>query len=325
MRIPFPGPAQVARVVFALAVFHCICTFAASPGTTQRSFDSPEAAADALAGAWHGESPDDLVRIFGPGGAKLVVTGDATADRETRTRLAAEFDVQHRVERKGNDKAFLILGNDEFPYPIPLVRVAKRWRFDTAAGEQEILDRRIGRDELHAIEVCRAYVESQREFAAKDALGNGLHEFARRIASSPGKHDGLYWQAHSGERESPFGPLIADAAAEGYGTASSEMLSPYQGYFFRILQRQGANAPGGTLEYVANGHMTRGFALVAYPAKYADSGIMTFLVNQDGIVFEKNLGADTARIARQILSFNPDKSWRATNASVSPTILRAND
>jgi len=281
--------------------------FAAS----QKTFASPEQAGDALAASWRRGSKADILEIFGPSGLKLVSSGDAIADKEAREKLTSEYDAQHKIEKNGEQKALLILGKDEFPFPIPLVRQAKVWRFDTKAGEEEILNRRIGRNELDAIEFCRAYVESQREYA--DRLGNGLHEYAMQIASTGDRHNGLYWPAKEGEEESPFGPLVASAAAEGYNESGADMLAPYHGYYYKILTRQGANASGGATDYIANGHMTGGFALVAFPAKYGNSGIMTFIVNQNGIVFEKNLGMHTKEIARQMTQYDPDKSWKIPN------------
>jgi hypothetical protein len=193
--------------------------------------------------------------------------------------------------------------------PIPIVKQGERWHFDTAAGEQKIIDRRVGRNELNVIEVCRAYVAAQREYASKDRLGDGLHEYATKFPSSAGKHDGLYWQASANEEQSPFGPLVASARKEGYRREPHHGPAPYHGYYFRILTRQGPHASGGAKDYIVAGHMTRGFALLAFPAKWGDSGVMTFVVNQHGIVFQKNLGPDTARIAPAIKQFDPDLSW----------------
>ncbi len=294
--------------VLSLTTVPLAAVHAAEAG--QQAFVTPEQAADALAAAWRAGGRAELLRIFGPAGVKLVVSGDRVAEKAARTRLASEYEARHRVEYDGEQRAVLLIGADEFPYPIPLVRRAGAWIFDTQAGAQEILDRRIGRNELNAIEVCRAYVEAQRDYASKDRLGDGLREFATRISSTDGRHDGLYWPAAEGGEESPFGPLIAGAEAEGYQAASVGARAPYHGYVYRILTRQGANAPGGQSDYMANGHMTRGFALVAFPAQYGNSGVMTFIVNQDGIVFEKNLGPDTAALARRIDSYDPDSTWK---------------
>ncbi|HME71125.1 MAG TPA: DUF2950 domain-containing protein [Myxococcota bacterium] len=275
----------------------------------QRTFSSPEQAADALAAAWRSGGKEELLAIFGPAGEKLVCSGDPVAERQARERLASSYDEGHRLETEGTRRVVLLLGKDEWPYPMPLVREGAGWRFDVKAGAEQIIDRRIGRNELNAIQVCRAYVEAQRDYAAKDGLGDGLHEYAQQVESSEGKHDGLYWRTSEGEEESPLGPLVAAAQAQGYGTASAEGQAPFHGYFYKILTRQGKNAPGGVRDYIVNGHLTGGFALVAFPAKYGDSGVMTFVVNQDGIVFEKNLGRNTAEIARHMTEYNPDKTW----------------
>jgi len=200
----------------------------------------------------------------------------------------------------------LIIGKEEWPLPIPLVRQGNKWRFDTQAGEQEILNRRIGRNELNVIEVCRSYVEAQQEYAA-----GHQHRYAPKFLSAPGNEDGLYWSANAEKGESPFGPLIARAEAEGYDASSiQDKHEPYHGYYYRTLLRQGTQAIGGAREYNINGHITGGFALLAYPATYGDSGMMTFMVNQDGIVYEKNLGSDTRKIASRITVFDPDETWK---------------
>lgn len=299
-----------ATTLVGLSLFVSASVDASTAAAKQETFASPEQAGEALAAAWRRASKADILKIFGPSGVKLVSSGDAVADREAKKRLAAAYDAQHKLEREGDAKAMLVIGEREFPFPIPLVRQANVWRFDTNAGAEEILNRRIGRNELEAIEVCRAYVESQFDYADKDPLGNGLHEYAMKIVSTGDKHDGLYWQAKPGDEESPLGPLFARAADKGYSAASADMLAPYHGYYYRILTQQGASAPGGASNYVVNGHMTGGFALVSFPAKYGNSGIMTFIVNQDGIVFQKNLGPDTAKIVRRMNTYNPDLTWK---------------
>jgi hypothetical protein len=282
----------------------------AAAAAGQKTFASPEAAADALAAAWRSGSKRELLAIFGPEGERLVSSGDPIAEKQARERLASSYAEEHRLKTEGARKVVIILGKDEWPYPIPLVMQGTGWRFDLNAGAEQIIERRIGRNELNAIEVCRAYVEAQRDFAAKDRLSDDLHEYARRVVSSEGKHDGLYWPTSQGEEESPLGPLVAAAEAQGYSTASAEGQAPFHGYFYRILTRQGKSVPGGAQDYVVNRHLTGGFALVAFPAKYGDSGVMTFVVNQNGIVFEKNLGPNTADIARHMVEYNPDQTWK---------------
>jgi hypothetical protein len=297
----------VAMSCLWLVVGFCLPVRAAP---AQQNFASPEQAADALAAAWHSGHTADVLAIFGPAGENLVSSHDRVAERQARARLAALYDEGHRIETDGSDKAVLILGKDEWPYPIPLVRQDTAWRFDAQAGGEQILDRRIGHNELNAIAVCRSYVEVQRDYAAADPTGSGLHEYAQKVTSTAGKRDGLYWPATAGSDESPLGSLVAAAEARGYHPVSSEGRAPFEGYFYRILTQQDESAPGGAKNYIVNGHMTGGFALLAFPAKYGSSGVMTFIVNQDGIVFQKNLGPDTSGIARRITSYNPDTSWQ---------------
>jgi len=278
---------------------------------SQRTFATPEAAVDALIAANRGNHITKLLTVLGPDGAKLIHSGDPVADRRGRKLFVAAYDEQHKLERDGDRKATLIVGKDEWPMPIPLVREHAHWRFDTNAGADEILNRRIGRNELSVIEVCRAYVEAQREYAAKKPRPGGGAEYAQHFMSKIGERDGLYWPVKAGEEESPLGPLIARARAAGYRPGSPHPRPrPYYGYYFHILTQQGPNASGGAKDYVVDSHMTGGFALIAYPATYGDSGIMTFIVNQDGIVYQKNLGPDTPGIAAAITQYDPDESWQ---------------
>ncbi len=278
----------------------------------QRTFATPEQAADALASAWRDNSKPDLAKIFGAAGAKLVNSGDPVADRNVQARLAAAYDTRHRIVSLGADRALLVIGKNGFSFPIPLARrdagkADSAWYFDTRAGAEEILDRRIGRNELDAIGVCRAYVDAQRDYAAR-SQPPGI--YAMKIASAKDKHDGLYWPAQPGEQESPFGPLIAAASDQGYRDAGKgAVLAPYHGYRYKILTAQGPHAPGKAHSYIAHGRMTGGYALVAWPAEYGNSGVMTFIVNQNGIVFEKNLGKDTAQLVRKMTAYDPDPSW----------------
>jgi hypothetical protein len=290
-------------------------TGAATPalagGAEQATFASPEQAVAALVSAARSGATRDLVRILGPDGRKLVYSGDRIADKESREKFVALYDKAHKIVVTVDARAVLEIGDEDWPFPLPLVREGEAWRFDTKAGAEEILARRVGRNELNAIEVCRAYVAAQREYASKDRLGDGLREYAPRFLSSPGKRDGLYWPVAAGEEESPLGPLVARAGAEGYapGSAHGGPPRPYHGYYYKILTRQGNDAPGGAYDYVVNGHVIGGFALVAFPARYGDSGVMTFIVNQDGVVHQQNLGPDTSTIARQMTEYNPDKTW----------------
>jgi hypothetical protein len=276
----------------------------------QRDFANPDQAAAALVATLRANDQKGILRILGPDGEKLIHSGDAVADRRGRERLVSAYDKAHRVQVEGAATATLIVGPESWSLPIPIVKTGDRWRFDTVASAQKIIDRRVGRNELSVIEVCRAYVAAQREYASEHPLGKGMHEYAQKFESSPGQHDGLYWEAASGQAQSPLGPLVVKARAHGYGDeAHGWEPSPYHGYFYRILTRQGAHAPGRAKDYVVGGHMTAGFALLAFPARWGDSGITTFIVNQDGIVFQKNLGPDTEQLAREITEYDPDSSW----------------
>ena len=277
----------------------------------QQSFASPEQAADTLFTANQANDKQELLKIFGSGGGKLVQSGDPVADRNGRARFVAAYGQMHKLEQEGPDKAVLLIGKEEWPFPIPLVKAEGGWRFDTKAGEEEILNRRIGRNELNAIEVCRAFVEAERDYAAADPLGDGKHDYAQHFISRADKHDGLYWEVAASEKPSPMGPLVANARAEGYGARKTKgKHAPYHGYYYKILKRQGPHAPGGAKDYVVNGRMTGGFSLVAFPAKYGASGVMTFIVNQDGAIHQRNLGRDGAAIARAMTAYDPDDGWK---------------
>jgi len=276
----------------------------------QQRFASPGQAVAALVAAVEESGDAGLLAVLGSGAEDLVSSGDRVADRNGRTRFLKAFQEKNRLEPEGEGRVVLIVGGKDFPFPVPIVRRGDAWFFDTKAGRVEILNRRIGRNELHTIEVMHAYTEAQRRFASMKRNG-GTSEFAQKFASSPGMKDGLYWEAGEGESESPFGPLIARAAEEGYAEGLDEnALEPFHGYYFRILKAQGEHAEGGAFDYVADGKMILGFALVAYPARYGVSGIMTFIVNQEGVIYEKDLGEETAAEAAAMTVFNPDDTWR---------------
>jgi len=286
-------------------------TVGATPGR-QAAFPTPDQAVDALIAANRASDTAAMVRILGAGGSKLVRSGDPQADKAGRERFVAAYDEAHHIELSDDRGATLIVGNEKWPFPIPLVHGASGWRYDTLAAEREILDRRIGRNELSVISVCREYVQAQREYAALSAAGGGKATYALRFASHPNEHDGLYWEPRNGEPASPFGPLVAQAQATGYEHEPPiGNLTPYHGYYYRILTRQGPHAPGGARSYVSDGLMTGGYALLAYPAVYGDSGIMTFIVSHDGIVYEKNLGPHTSSAVAGIGQYDPDLSWHA--------------
>ena len=278
----------------------------------QKHFQSPEEAVQELIGAARAGDEKALLAVLGPKAQQLVDSGDPVADANGRDRFVASYDEAHSIAKDGEAKAILETGKDQWPFPIPLVKDDAGWRFDDAAGKDEILDRRIGWNELATIQVCLAYVDAQREYYARNPDGAKLPHYAAHVHSSPGKRDGLYWETKEGEEPSPLGPLITGARAEGYaakgGTAGKS--APYHGYYYRILTAQGPDAPGGAYDYVVRGEMFGGFALIAYPAEYGNSGVMTFEVNHDGVVYEKDLGPKTASIAAAIKTFNPDSTWK---------------
>jgi hypothetical protein len=276
------------------------------PASAQQKFDTAEAAAAALAKAAKAADTKDILAVLGTSAASIVSSGDKVIDKENREKFVADYDAKHEVAMEGSDKATLVIGQDDFPFPIPLVRKGDAWQFDAAEGRKEILYRRIGRNELDTIQTCLAYVDAQDDYAEMMRKG-GVAPYAQRFVSSPGKMDGLYWPAKEGEPQSPLGEFAARASNQGYALDGGG--EPYHGYYFRILTRQGPAAPGGELDYVVDGKMIGGFALVAFPAEYGNSGVMTFIVNHNGVVFQKDFGPNTLKIARTITSFNPDKSW----------------
>jgi len=280
-----------------------------------KTFDSPDKAVEALVGALKKNEVQAIKAIFGPQGEKILFSGDPVADQSDRERFLELFKERHVLEGEGSDKEFLILGNEKWPFPIPLVKQENRWYFDASAGKQEILDRRIGQNELNVINVMITYVDTQNEYAEKDLDGDGIRAFASRLRSDPGQKNGLYWPVKEGEAMSPMGPLVAAAVQRGY-TRKKGRLSPYHGYYYKVLHAQGAHANGGGYDYRVNGKMIFGYALLAYPAKYGVSGIMTFMVNQQGVIYEKDLGKDTASLVAEILKFDPDKSWHETDMGV---------
>jgi hypothetical protein len=274
----------------------------------QETFPSPDAATRALEAAVRASDPvDRLSAILGPEGDEVVSSGDPVDDAATRERFATAAAKRRRIELSDDGaSAILHVGKDDWPFPIPLVRGDDGWRFDTAAGREELLNRRIGRNELTALSVCRTYVDAQIEYFWRSGA------YAQSLRSSPGKQDGLYWEAADGD-ESPLGPLIASATAEGYRVPEGDAPRiPYHGYFFRVLTRQGKHGPGGARNYVLEGEMVGGFALVAWPADHGSSGVMTFLVADQGVVFQKNLGEGTSAAVEAMTAYDPDPSWEPT-------------
>ena len=277
--------------------------------SAQQSFATPQAAVDTLADAVRDNDIAAIGRILGPGSDRLIHSGDPVADQQGRQRFLAAYLAQSRIESDGDDRATLLIGENDWPFPFPLVKRGERWRFDTLAGAQAVIDRRIGRNELAAIQVCLAYVDAQREYAATAGSAEGLHRYAMKLVSSPGKKDGLYWPTSEGQPASPLGPLAAKAKEEGYGKSKNAEDQPYHGYRYRILVAQGPDAPGGAYDYRVKGKMIGGFGLVAYPARWGVSGVMTFIVNHDGAVYQKNLGPSTSAIAARMRTFDPDAGW----------------
>jgi Protein of unknown function (DUF2950) len=298
-------------VASALVVVFLISNAGHAAAPKQKEFASAEDAVKALVDALKSNDTKALSALFGPDSTDLVSSGDPVADSGRRERFVSLYQQKNRLEEVSADKVILHVGDDDWPFPIPVVKHGNAWRFDPKEGREEILARRIGRNELSVIQVCLAYVDAQREYASKDRDTDGLLEYAQRFGSTPGKHDGLYWKAQEGEEQSPLGLLAAEAVREGYsGRKSSDKPIPYHGYYYRILKGQGKDAPGGAYSYVVNGKMIGGFAMVAYPATYGSSGIMTFIVNQDGIVYQKDLGKKTEGIVAKMTIFNPDKTWK---------------
>jgi hypothetical protein len=279
------------------------------PAPSHRAFSSPEEAVKALIAVVTKEKVDELLQIFGPEGKDLIGSSDpASARRGREVFTAAATERWHLVDREGGGKT-LVIGNEDWPFPVPLIQDAQGWHFDAAAGKEEVITRRIGRNELAAIEICQTYVAAQRRYAraAHDGKRPGL--FAAAFRSDPGKQNGLYWPAKHGEPRSPLGDLLAEAADPARLKSDAAKPPPFHGYYFKILTAQGSSATGGARDYVVNGEMASGYALVAWPAHYDNTGVMTFIVNQDGIVREKDLGPETDAAARAMTTYEPDPSW----------------
>jgi hypothetical protein len=284
-------------------------TSAKPPGAHQ-TFPSAMAASEALVSALQNNDQPALMKVLGPDAKEIIMSGDETEDKNNRADFVMKYQEMHRLVMEPDGTTTLYIGAENWPSPIPLMHSAGGWYFDTAAGKKEILYRRIGKNELNAIQVCRELVDAQKEYNAKPHDGDSANQYAQKFFSDPDKHNGLYWTAASGEEQSPIGPLVASAEAEGYSHDANHQAEPFMGYYFRVLKAQGASAPGGAKSYVADGKMTRGFAFVVYPAEYRSSGVMTFIVNQDGIVYEKDLGVKTAEIAKALTVYTRDVTWR---------------
>lgn len=309
MTIASPMERSVFRLICA-AAFGLVA--AATAARAQEPFKTPSDAATALIEAARGNEEKRLRAVLGIVGRDSLHSGDDVADAADRKRFLEAYDSRHSINEQG-DKATLLVGQDDFPFPIPIVRRGDGWKFDGVSGRDEILARRIGRNELAAIQASLAFFDAQQEYAAKDRTGQGAGVYAQRIVSRPGAKDGLYWNSAAGEEPSPLGELAAEAAAEGY--KAGETRRPFHGYYYKVLKRQGSSAPGGAIDYVAGGKMLGGFALLAYPAEYGRSGVTSFMLNHAGTVYQKDLGSGTNRIAARMQSFNPDKGWEKVSTN----------
>jgi hypothetical protein len=298
----------------ATLLFACFPADSAAQQKGQKTFSSPEEATKAFVAAAQTNDERAILEILGPDGKEIVSSGDETEDAENHANFARKYEEMHRFVKEPDGSVVLYIGAENWPTPIPLAMKRNLWFFDTEAGKKEILFRRIGRNELSAIRVCQELVAAQKEYYAIQH-----NEYAKQVYSDEGQHNGLYWKASDGEPQSPIGPLVAFAVAEGYSKGEGGPATPYRGYFFRILARQEEHAPDGAKSYLVNGKMTEGFAFVAYPAKYRSSGVMTFIVNQKGIVYQKDLGKKTEALDKAMQEYNPDSSWRKAEEQPAQT------
>jgi Protein of unknown function (DUF2950) len=292
----------------AMLLFACFAVDSTAQQKGQKTFSSPEEASKAVVAALQNNDEKAVLEILGPDAKQIVSSGDPIEDAENHATFVRKYEEMHRFVKEPDGSVTLYIGAENWPTPIPLEMKLNLWFFDTEAGEREILFRRIGRNEYSAIRICEEIVAAQKEYHAMQH-----NEYAKQIYSDEGQHDGLYWKVADGEPQSPIGPLVASAVAEGYAKGKAGPPTPYRGYFFHILTRQGKNAPSGAKSYIVNGKMTQGFAFVAYPAEYRSSGVMTFIVNQDGIVYQKDLGKKTEALGKAMQEYNPDSSWQAAD------------
>jgi hypothetical protein len=296
----------VAAIVF-FAAFQWGCSF-------QRQFDAPEAAASALAHAIMIDDEEQLLDVLGEAADELIYSGDPVQDDQAISRFVAAYNQKHKLVKEADGSYRMLIGDDEWPVPIPIVQDewSKKWFFDTEAGKDELLSRRIGRNELNTLQVLLAYVDAQKEYAQMDPEKHGLPVYAEKVLSDAGKKNGLYWEAKEGEQQSPLGSFAAEAEEEGYTIPTSQPKTPqaYHGYFFRILKAQGAAADGGERSYIINGKMIGGFAMIAVPANYGVTGVMSFIVNHDGVIYQTDLGKDSVKEAATITAYNPDSRWK---------------
>jgi hypothetical protein len=297
-----PGLLKIA--VLATLLLACFLTDSAAQQRGQKTFSSPEEASTGVVAALQNNDEKAMLEILGPDAKQIVSSGDPIEDAESHANFVRKYQEMHRFFREPDGSVTLYIGAENWPTPIPLVMKGNVWFFDTEAGKREVLFRRIGRNEYSAIRVCQELLAAQKEYYAMQH-----NEYAKQIFSDEGQHNGLYWTVSDSEPQSPIGPLVASAVAEGYVKGKDAPSTPYRGYFFHSLARQGKDAPGGSKSYIVEGRMTEGFAFVAYPAEYRSSGVMTFIVNQDGVVYQKDLGKKTEALGKAMKEYNPDSSW----------------
>jgi hypothetical protein len=296
------------RLFVLIAAVAAPLAFAAVP-KDQQAFKTPEAAVQALVKAAQAKDTKALLKLFGPLGAPLIESGDPVADKNARDSFLARYKAGNSLDKTDPAKVTLEIGQDKFPFPIPLASSDGQWYWDSAAGAEELVNRRVGENELATIQSCLAFVDAQREYYVRNVQKDPLQHFANKLISTEGKKDGLYWPTTPDQSPSPLGEEFAAARAEGYLQGGTSHGGPYHGYVYRLLKRQGSNANGGAYDYVVNGELLGGFALIAFPAEYGSSGVMTFMVNHDGVVYSRDLGPDTAKAAMAINEFNPDSMW----------------
>ena len=293
-----------------VAMFIIFIGIQADAAVKQKGFATPDEAVKAFAAAMESNDEKELLSIFGTAAKELISSGDPVSDKQRQERFISDYNRKNKLVQEGS-RMVLNVGEKDWPFPVPLVKKGDQWFFDTKAGKEEILNRRIGENELSTVQTLLAIVDAQREYAMNDRDNDGLLEYAEKFGSDPGRKNGLYWKTNPGEEPSPLGELVADARAEGYGrTGLKQGPIPFHGYYFRILKKQGKHAAGGAFDYVVKNNMIGGFAVVAYPALDGSSGVMTFVVNHEGVVYEKDLGKNTAKTAKAMNSFDPDKTWR---------------
>ena len=305
----FHGANLLASAVVVICLMACFPALSVAQQPGQKTFSSAEEASSALLTATQNNDEKAMLEILGPDGKLIVSSGDDIEDAHMRANFVQKYEQMHRLVKEPNGTTVILyIGAENWPTPVPLVNKGASWYFDTEAGKKEILYRRVGRNELSAIRVCQELVAAQKEYSAQSK------EYAQKIFSDEGQHNGLYWKTANGEPQSPIGPLVAKAVAKGYANSIEGGPTPYRGYYFRIVTRQGKNAPGGAKNYIASGKMTEGFAFVAYPAEYRSSGVMTFIAGDDGVIYEKDLGKKTEALAMGMKEYDPSSGWRKSEA-----------